>query len=113
MEPGAPFFVGWDMVKSFAGALLALTFLAGQGAAAPAGAAKAQPFCKTLKGEWVGFGPDSTRKEAESRLDKEIASWRERYSLAGIKPKSRKVGCDIYLKALNEYLCTAEALVCR
>ena len=101
------------MFKSFAGGLVALMFLVGPALAAPAAAAKAQPFCKTLKADWVGFGPVDTRKEAEVRLDREIASWRERYSLASNKPKSRKVGCDIYIKALNEYLCTAEAVVCR
>lgn len=103
------------MFRSIAGALVASIMLAAPLAAAPTTdkAARSRPFCKTLKGEWVGIGTDSTRKEAESRLDKEIASWRERYKLASAKPKSRKVGCEIYIKVLNEYFCTAEAVVCR
>ena len=70
-------------------------------------------FCKTLKGEWVGFGEDETRKEAESRLDNEIAAWRERYNVTAVKAKNRKSSCGVYLKILNEYLCTANAVVCR
>ena len=93
------------MSRHFAAALAACFLLA-----APATGA---PFCKTLKGEWVGIGTDSTRQEAESRLDKEIASWRERYKLTSVKPKGRKVGCQMYIKALDEFFCTAEAVVCR
>jgi hypothetical protein len=70
-------------------------------------------ICKTLKGEWVGFGEDSPRKEAQSRLDKEIAAWGARYGLPLVKPRNRKVSCKVYLQALNEYECTAEAMVCR
>jgi hypothetical protein len=70
-------------------------------------------FCKTLKGEWVGFGEEDTRKEAESRLDKEIAAWSERYKITAVKAKDRKASCEIYLKLLDEYLCTADAVVCR
>jgi hypothetical protein len=70
-------------------------------------------FCKTLKGEWVGFGEDDTRKEAESRLDKELSVWGARYGITPVKAKDRKASCEIYLKALNEYLCTASASVCR
>jgi hypothetical protein len=103
------------MSRRFAAALAACFLLAAPVSAAPTAAAKAKgaPFCKTLKGEWVGIGTDSTRQEAESRLDKEIASWRERYKLTSVKPKGRKVGCEMYIKALNEYFCTAEAVVCR
>lgn len=79
---------------------------------APATSAEAA-FCKTLKGEWVGFGEEDTRQEAESRLDKEVAGWRERYKIAAVKPKDRKTACSVYIQALNEYFCTAEAVVCR
>jgi hypothetical protein len=94
------------MVRFLTGAALALLI------AASAGEAEAA-FCKTLKGEWVGFGEDGTRQEADSRLEKEIVAWREHYSIAAIKPKNRKTACSVYIQALNEYLCTAEAVVCR
>ena len=94
------------MVRFLTGAALALLVTVSAGEAQAA-------FCKTLKGEWVGFGETDTRQEADSRLDKEIAAWREHYSIAAVKPKDRKTACSVYLQALNEYLCTAEAVVCR
>ena len=89
------------------GALLAF-FLA-----VAASSSQAAPFCKTLKGEWVGFGESETRKEAESRLDNEISAWAQRYRIAKVSAKNRKTSCGIYIKALNEYSCTADAVVCR
>ena len=90
--------------------LVQLTLCACLLAAAPASAA---PFCKTLKGEWVGFGEADTRKEADSRLDREIDAWKQRYSQASAKPKDRRMACNIYIQPLNEYFCKAEAVVCR
>ena len=81
--------------------------------AVAASPSQAAPFCKTLKGEWVGFGEADTRKEAESRLDSEIAAWGQRYQIAAVKAKNRKTSCGIYIKVLNEYSCTADAVVCR
>jgi hypothetical protein len=77
-----------------------------------AGGADAAPFCKTLKGESVGFGEPAAKKEAEEALDKEITTWAERYQVAA-KAKGRKVACQVYIEALNEFACTAEASVCR
>jgi hypothetical protein len=74
---------------------------------------QAAPFCKTLKGEWVGFGEDDARREAQIRLDKELAAWGEHYHVAPVKAKNRKIACSVYLKILNEYFCTADAVVCR
>jgi hypothetical protein len=96
------------MSRSSLGAALLLAL-----ACAGAPGLQAAPFCKTLKGEWVGFGEADTRKEAESRLDKELAAWGDRYKIAPVKAKDRKASCEIYLKALNEYFCTANAVVCR
>jgi hypothetical protein len=95
------------MIERSTGAILAIFIVM---AASPLQAA---PFCKTLKGEWVGFGEDDTRKEAESRLDGEIAAWGKRYQIATVKAKNRKTSCGIYIKALNEYSCIADAVVCR
>jgi hypothetical protein len=70
------------MIRLFAGAFLALIFLAAPITVAktpPVAAAKPALFCKTLKGEWVGVGEDGTRMEADIRLDKEIADWSEHY----------------------------------
>jgi hypothetical protein len=75
----------------------------------PAGAAG---YCKTLKGAFVGFGEQTTRGDAEKALDKEIATWEQRSGLKA-KPKDRKVGCEVYIGWLNEFECTAEAVVCR
>ena len=100
-------------MRGFAGALFALMFLVAPTTAAPTAKSKPAPFCKTLKGEWVGFGAEGTRKEAESRLDQELANWGKRYSVATVKPKDRKVDCRVYMEVLNEYFCTAEAVVCR
>lgn len=69
--------------------------------------------CKTLSAAWVGFGEDPSRKEAELRLDQEVSAWQEKYNLASLKPKERKTACKIYIELLNEYECTAEAVVCR
>jgi|EndMetStandDraft_8_1072994.scaffolds.fasta_scaffold60244_3 hypothetical protein len=96
------------MLRGTAGVSLLMLCIA-FAAASPAQAV----FCKKLKGEWVGFGEDDTRKEAESRLDKEVATWGERYQITPVKAKNRKTSCEIYLKALNEYFCTANAEVCR
>ncbi len=96
------------MLRSALGAAFAL-FIVCVGASG----SHAAPFCKTLKGEWVGFGEADTRKEAEIRLDKELAAWGDRYKIAPVKAKDRKASCEIYLKALNEYFCTANAVVCR
>lgn len=70
-------------------------------------------ICKTLTAAWVGFGEDSSRKEAEIRLDKEVSAWREKYKLASLKPRARKTACNIYIELLDEYECKAEAVVCR
>jgi hypothetical protein len=101
------------MMRRFAGALVALMCLVAPSEAAPVAKTIPAPFCKTLKGEWVGFGEDGTRGEAESRLDQELANWGKRYSITPVKPKDRKVGCRVYMEVLNEYFCTAEAVVCR
>ena len=77
-----------------------------------AASASAAPFCKALKGDSVGFGEPSSRKEADEALDKEIKAWGERYHVAP-KPTNRKVACKVYIQALNEFACTAEASVCR
>jgi hypothetical protein len=94
-------------MRFFLGVAMALTLMAAS--ATPPQAA----ICKTLKGAWVGFGESGTRQEAETRLDKEITSWQQRYNLASLKPKNRKTACGIYIQFLNEYECTAEAVVCR
>ena len=94
-------------MRFFLGAAMALTLIVAP--AAPSQAA----ICKTLKGAWVGIGESGTRQEAETRLDQEIASWKQRYNLASLKPKNRKTACGIYIQFLNEYECTSEAVVCR
>lgn len=94
-----------------------MRFLLGAAMALSMSVAFAMPsqaaICKTLKADWVGFGEPDTRQEAEARLDKEIAAWKERYSLAVLKPKKGKTACAIYIQFLNEYECKAEAVVCR
>jgi hypothetical protein len=78
----------------------------------PCSPAKAA-FCKTLKGEWVGVGVDGPTREAQSRLDRALADWGQHYRIAPVKPKDRKVACHVYMQILDEYWCTAEAVVCR
>ena len=95
------------MLKPATGAFFALGILF-----APFPAANAA-FCKTLKGEWVGVGVDGPTEEAQSRLDKALADWREQYRTSSVKPKDRKVACHSYMPIFNEYWCTAEAVVCR
>ena len=67
---------------------------------------------KTLKGEFVGFGKDMTRGDAEKALDREIAAWEQRSGLKAT-PKDRNVACKVYIEWLNEFECKAEATVCR
>lgn len=94
-------------MRVFLGAAMTLALIS-----APAAPSRAA-ICKTLTGAWVGFGEGPTRQEAETRLDREISSWKQRYSLASLKPKNRKTACSIYIQFLNEYECTAQAVVCR
>jgi hypothetical protein len=98
----------WGMMSRFTGTFLAVMIFT-----APVTAVTAAPLCKTLKGEWVGVGVGGTQKEAETRLEQALTSWGQRYSIASVRPKDRKVGCKVYLELLNEYYCAAEATVCR
>jgi hypothetical protein len=75
----------------------------------PAGAVG---YCKTLTGAFVGFGEETTRGDAEKALDKEISTWEQR-SGQKAKQKDRKVGCKVYIGWLNEFECTAQAVLCR
>ncbi len=77
-----------------------------------AGATASAASCTTLKAEFVGFGERSSRAYAEQKLEREIADWEDR---TGVKatPRNRKTECEVYLQILNEYLCAAEAVVCR
>jgi hypothetical protein len=68
--------------------------------------------CKTLKGEFVGFGEQSTKADAEAKLAAEIVAWETRTGLK-VQAKDRKLACKVYIKFLNEFECTAEAVVCR
>ncbi|NJM34009.1 MAG: hypothetical protein HC850_04065 [Rhodomicrobium sp.] len=68
--------------------------------------------CKTLKGEFVGFGEQTTKADAEAKLSAEIAAWETRTGLKA-QPKGQKTDCKVYIKFLNEFECTAEAVVCR
>ncbi len=69
-------------------------------------------YCKTLKGEFVGFGEQTTRGDAEKALEREIAAWEQRSGLKAA-PKDRNVACKVYIEWLNEFECKAEATVCR
>ena len=60
----------------------------------------------------VGFGEQTTRGDADKALDTVIAGWEQRSGLKA-KPKDRKIGCKVYIEWLNEFECTAEAVVCR
>ncbi|WP_125461737.1 MULTISPECIES: hypothetical protein [Rhodomicrobium] len=68
--------------------------------------------CKTLTGKMVGWGVDSVRGYAEKALDSEISAWEHRGSFTA-KTKDRKNDCKIYIEWLDEYECTAQAVVCR
>lgn len=68
--------------------------------------------CKTLVGEMVTFGAESTRDGANNALDREIKAWETRYSVKA-KPQDRKMECKDYIKALNEFECKVTAVVCR
>jgi len=68
--------------------------------------------CKTLKGEMVGFGENASRDFAESKLDKAISDWEKRTGKEA-KPRNRTLECKVYIAALNEFECKAEAVVCR
>jgi hypothetical protein len=81
-------------------------------AAKPVAKPAAAGYCKTLKGEFVGFGEDTTRGDAERALAREIAAWEQRSGMPA-KPKDRNVACKVYIGWLNEFECKAEATVCR
>jgi len=93
--------------------LLVFLFAAYEPAAAkPAPKPATAGYCKTLKGEFVGFGEETARGDAEKALDREIAAWEQRSGLKA-KPKDRNVACKVYIEWLNEFECKAEATVCR
>lgn len=68
--------------------------------------------CKVLKGAYVGFGEQAARSYADAALDREIAAWEMRYGVKA-EPKDRTLACKDYIAFLNEYECTAEAVICR
>lgn len=68
--------------------------------------------CKTLKAEMIGFGEQSTRAYAEIALNRKISDWETRYGVKA-QPKGQKMACKDYIKWLNEFECTAEAVLCR
>jgi hypothetical protein len=80
--------------------------------AKPVSKQAAPGICKTLKGEFVGFGEQTTRGDAEKALEREIAAWEQRSGLKAA-PKDRNVACKVYIGWLNEFECKAEATVCR
>lgn len=94
--------MGHGRETTLAIALVAL--LAAQGTALGAS-------CKTLKGEFVGFGQESAKSYADGVLDRQIGDWETRHNRKAV-PKNRKMVCKDYIKALNEFECTAEATVC-
>jgi hypothetical protein len=68
--------------------------------------------CKTLVGEMVAFGEQSTRDGANNVLDREIKTWETRYNVKA-EPQDRKMACKDYIKLLNEFECKVTATVCR
>ena len=101
-------------MRGASGVWFLLLLLGAYGAAAAKPAPKQAPpgYCKTLKGEFVGFGEQTTRGDAERALDSEIAAWERRSGLKAT-PKDRNVACKVYIQWLNEFECKAEATVCR
>jgi hypothetical protein len=49
---------------------------------------------------------------ADAALDREIAAWETRYGVKA-EPKDRTLAGKDYITFLNEYECTAEAVICR
>jgi hypothetical protein len=82
------------------------------GTAAKSAASTKGKRCKTLVGEMVTFGEESTRDGANNALDREIKAWEARYSVKA-KPQERKMVCKDYIKMLNEFECKVTAVVCR
>jgi hypothetical protein len=68
--------------------------------------------CKALKGAFVGFGEEAARIYADAALDRAIVAWETRYGVKA-EPKDRKIACKDYITFLNEFECTAEAVLCR
>lgn len=76
--------------------------------------AKTAGRCTTIEEAFVGFGEQSTKADALRRLDVAIAAlrkYRDRYAAA--KESKRRASCSVYIKTLNEYTCTAQAVLCR
>jgi hypothetical protein len=71
------------------------------------------PRCKTFKGEMVHFGERATRDIALQKLDEEIAAHRAKPGNETARESIRSIECKLYLKALNEYECTAVATLCK
>ncbi len=69
--------------------------------------------CKTLTGEMVFFGQEIPRNDAIKRLDEEVVAFRAKPGNEKAVESGRNVKCEIYISVLNEYLCTAEATLCK
>ncbi|MBC8051291.1 MAG: hypothetical protein H7X92_14260 [Chitinophagales bacterium] len=69
--------------------------------------------CKTLIGEMVTFGEQTTRESAVEKLDEAIAAFRAKPGNEQAIEKDRTLDCKVYIKWLNEYECTATATVCK
>ena len=109
-----PFVCAEDFMRIASGFWFLLLLFGAYGAAAakPAPKQAAPGYCKTFKGEFVGFGEQTTRGDAEKALDREIAAWEQRSGMKAA-PKDRNVACKVYIEWLNEFECKAEATLCR
>ena len=78
-----PFVCAEDFMRIASGFWFLLLLFGAYGAAAakPAPKQAAPGYCKTFKGEFVGFGEQTTRGDAEKALDREIAAWEQRSGL--------------------------------
>lgn len=82
--------------------------------AAPASAAPAtKDRCSTIARTALWFGQEDTRSSAVSSLNNAIAEWRAGAGNPKVKEVKRNVNCKVYLEFLNEYECTAQAVLCK
>jgi hypothetical protein len=82
--------------------------------ALPAVAGEPSSGCRVRGFTVNDFGKDGPSRDAQSLLDKDIASWAKENGIGKYKTGPKTVTCVLYLDVglFDEYTCTAKARVC-
>ena len=91
-----------------------ITCLVAAIALAAVGALPAAAACKKFGFEVNDYGKDGPARDAQSLLDKHIASWAKQQGIKSYTVGKKDVTCELFLNLLvvDEHTCRAVATVC-